>query len=449
MTRGRGAAFILLLAGFAPVCFLTAAPYPDNQDGVNFILGVERYELAEHRPHFPGYVVYVALGKLVSSAGLSAEWALVSVGMISTMAAAGALYLLAAPRAGPAGALALTASFLFIPAVFAFSHKIFSEPLGLALLMAAFAAAPETDGARGRFMASGALAGLLLGARLSWWPFALVLGALAVTRHAAGAFMAGVAAGAAAWLIPMVSLTGGEEMARIALSFTQGHFSEWGGAPGALSAPEGRGALFAANLTHTLGANPSSLSGLVWMGTFAAALATWKPSVPRGRIAWLAGAAAVYLAWLYAGQNVGNARHFLPVVPAALLMLSPFAARFPVLVAAGALSLAVSLMPALEAGAPPSARLRGWLNTLPPDTELLCGATERFFDRYPARARVRYVAHARDLPLEAGGRLHTPVLTLVCDDIPGYMPAGPLRAVFAPRPGDPVDRELRVYDWDD
>lgn len=449
MSRAQGAVFALLLAGFALASFLAAAPYPDNQDGVNFILGVERFELAEHRPHFPGYPVYVALGKLVSSAGLSAEWALVAVGLISTMVAAGALYLLAAPRAGPAGALALTAAFLFIPPVFSFSHKIFSEPLGLALLMAAFAAAPESGGARARFMISGALAGLLMGARLSWWPFALALGALAATRGAAGAYAAGAAVGAGLWFVPMLSLTGGEELARIAFSFTEGHFNAWGGAPGALSAPEGRGAVFVTNLAHTLGANPSSLPGLLWIGTFAAALAAWKPRAPRGRAAWFAGAAILYLAWLYAGQNVGNARHFLPVIPAALLTLASFAARLPALAAAGALALAAALGPALDSGAPPAERLRAWLDTAPPDTELMCGATERFFDRYPSRAHVRHVAYARNMAMEAGGRLHTPRLTLVCDDIPGYTPDGPLRAVFTPRPGDPVDLELRVYDLGD
>lgn len=36
-------------------------------DSVNYALGFERYDILSHQPHFPGYIFYIGLGKLVNS----------------------------------------------------------------------------------------------------------------------------------------------------------------------------------------------------------------------------------------------------------------------------------------------------------------------------------------------------------------------------------------------
>ncbi len=70
------------LAGLALIFALAHAPFIANSlediDSVNFALGVRDFDVAAHRPHPPGYPVYIALGKIataiagaVSSAPLS------------------------------------------------------------------------------------------------------------------------------------------------------------------------------------------------------------------------------------------------------------------------------------------------------------------------------------------------------------------------------------------
>ena len=51
---------VLFLAGHLP--FLITAP--TDIDEANFVLGVRRFDVAAHRPHPPGYPVFIALGKL-------------------------------------------------------------------------------------------------------------------------------------------------------------------------------------------------------------------------------------------------------------------------------------------------------------------------------------------------------------------------------------------------
>ena len=43
----------------------------EDMDSINFALGVEKFDVSSHRPHPPGYPVYIALGK-ISTAALGA-----------------------------------------------------------------------------------------------------------------------------------------------------------------------------------------------------------------------------------------------------------------------------------------------------------------------------------------------------------------------------------------
>src|SRR5213079_2382876 len=43
------------------------APSLEDIDSVNFALGVEHFDVAKHRPHPPGYPVYIALGKVATA----------------------------------------------------------------------------------------------------------------------------------------------------------------------------------------------------------------------------------------------------------------------------------------------------------------------------------------------------------------------------------------------
>src|SRR5436190_23665400 len=54
---------LLGLAFLAP--HVRALPHTlEDMDSINFALGVEKFDVSAHRPHPPGYPVYIALGKI-------------------------------------------------------------------------------------------------------------------------------------------------------------------------------------------------------------------------------------------------------------------------------------------------------------------------------------------------------------------------------------------------
>src|SRR5688572_18099440 len=63
---GTRAAILIAFIGFA-ARLPTLSHAPDNDDAPFFIRGVERFAVAEGRPHWPGYPVYIAAGKLATS----------------------------------------------------------------------------------------------------------------------------------------------------------------------------------------------------------------------------------------------------------------------------------------------------------------------------------------------------------------------------------------------
>lgn len=57
---------LALFVGFLLVRLPFRSRYPVNWDSVQFGLGVQQYDLQHHQPHPPGYVGYIALGKLLN-----------------------------------------------------------------------------------------------------------------------------------------------------------------------------------------------------------------------------------------------------------------------------------------------------------------------------------------------------------------------------------------------
>ncbi len=65
MTVQRVLAALALIFALAHVPFLATSL--EDIDSVNFALGVRDFDVATHRPHPPGYPVYIALGKVATA----------------------------------------------------------------------------------------------------------------------------------------------------------------------------------------------------------------------------------------------------------------------------------------------------------------------------------------------------------------------------------------------
>ena len=238
-----------LLAALAAVFALAHTPFLatslEDIDSVNFALGVRDFDVAAHRPHPPGYPVYIALGKAATAiAGVGADApasaieakALAVLSLLGGIAAIGLLYLVfSSLTRSDVEAIAATAITATCPLLWYLAVRPMSDLPGLAFALASQACLlrawrrqqPGPDGDRrlppavmaasGRMIVLGALlAGLAIGVRSQtmWLTLPLLILVLLdrVGRGVAGALLgAGVmfVIGGLVWGIPMLAASGG------------------------------------------------------------------------------------------------------------------------------------------------------------------------------------------------------------------------------------------------
>lgn len=243
----------------------------EDIDSVNFALGIRDFDVAAHRPHPPGYPVYIALGKLAMVAlsltgdGASAPSfrearALALLSSVAGLVALGFLYVAFSALARPGDrttppwrrvdplAVSATALTMTCPLFSYLAVRPMSDLPGLALALGALACLlgawwrqtpahngdtrlrPPDRAAAGRLVVAGAfLAALAVGLRsqTAWYTLPLLVVVLGdrVGRGVAGALLGAVLAftlGTLAWAVPLIVASGGMEMYLAALGSQAG-----------------------------------------------------------------------------------------------------------------------------------------------------------------------------------------------------------------------------------
>lgn len=444
----------LALAAYAGfIAYSSASFLPDDEDGVNFILGVKDYNPVFHQPHFPGYPVYVALGKIIALWAPSPELALGLVSIIASALSVWVVSCIARSETGAWGGIAASALLAGTGIFTSYSGKIFSEPLALLVLLLWMAALKNCKPRPRDWFLSGLSAGLLLGVRLSWWPFTVAGVYYAYRNSGIKNHLAGICSGILVWLPVMVFVIGPTQLADTAFDFVYGHFFDWGGAITSTNGSSHRFYDWRMNLAQALGVigfEGFRLINAVWIILLAASSYYWIRGNEKVAVAikMLIAGAALYAIWIMAGQNVSKTRHFLPFAPVAVILTLPLFNRWPKAFTALALILLLGgnvLRHDPVIKTPPVFNMAQWLEGAENGSALFCGPAERYFDLYPAKIPVISVKHGDSLRGIIKSRWPEPSAILVCDDIPGVKLTGAPEAVFAARPGDPVDRTLKIY----
>jgi len=210
---------LAIALGLAVVTLLSRWPYRArmlyNWDAVQFALALHEFDIAKHQPHPPGYLLYVALGRLLNASLGDPTLAYVALAMLFSAGTTFVLYSLARRLYDRATAL-IAASLLAVSPLFWFYGSV-----GLTYAGEAFAASVVAWFAYGALTGHvpslywGALAvGLTGGMRqsvlvllLPLWLGSALLGIRSRRRVAiaGGILLASVLA----WLLPMLWLTGG------------------------------------------------------------------------------------------------------------------------------------------------------------------------------------------------------------------------------------------------
>ena len=400
-------AVLLVVAGVA-AGHLTSLPTTlEDIDSVNFALGVRDFDPGQHRPHPPGYPVYIALGK-AATAVTRAAWPegrpdRVEARALAALSLAGALVLVwlvarisasfsrgGAERTAQPGLTqrsALTALLVAAcPLTWYLAARPMSDVPGLAAACAALACIglawwrqhPADDGSRrltaqemaasGRMIVLGALlAGFAVGFRTQtlWITAPLLVLVLAdrAGRGLAGALLgSGVAftVGALAWGIPLVIASGGLNAYLAALGSQAGE--DFAGVEMLYLNPTPRLAAFALMRTFVWPWDSVPLASAVLV---VAALGAVVLLVRERRTALAVAAIALpYLAFHLAFQDTVFSRYALPLVlPVAFLAAVAFDAAGRVGIVAGvglaawSLSVAVPQQRAYAERGSPTARL--------------------------------------------------------------------------------------------
>ena len=309
--------------GLAVVTLLSRWPYRArmlyNWDAVQFALALHEFDIAKHQPHPPGYLLYVALGRLLNASLADPTLAYVALAMLFSAGSTFVLYWLARRIYDRATAV-IAASLLAVSPLFWFYGSV-----GLTYAGEAFAAslvawfAYRALGGHVSSLYWGALAlGLTGGMRqsvlvllLPLWLGSALIGVPSRRRQliAGGILLASVLA----WLLPMLWLTGG------AAAYVGASTQLYGSVLLPTSVLGGSLEITLAQVRYLL---ESTLVGLGPLGLVALILPAYSRRVGWHRPEWF------LLGWMvppivfYMLIHFGQAGYVLTFLPALVILLS-------------------------------------------------------------------------------------------------------------------------------
>ncbi|KFZ42447.1 nucleoporin-interacting protein [Anoxybacillus flavithermus] len=295
--------------------FVYASPFAATWDEVDFALALERYDLLAMQPHFPGYPYFIFGGMLIHSFIDNPAKALAVWNGLLMMSATIPIYLLAKTFVEKKYAWVVTALVQSLSYVMLIVSQPMSEGSALAILwwyVWSLQRALHSDRVDVQLLPLW-LFSVMLGIRLSYIPFGI--GILYVWWKRAYRpkklllYSFGAVAFQFIWIMA-VATTEGEGFWQLALSFTTGHFTKWGGTVSTdeTSFLQRVCILVFYNIIWTGIAKQS-----IWLlSCFVVLLTmTWKritlPSLYRLLL-------LTYFLWALFAQNIEKPRHILPIV---------------------------------------------------------------------------------------------------------------------------------------
>lgn len=312
------------------VRFQYGSSFARSFDTVDFALGVERFDLLEMRPHFPGYPFFILGGMFINifvddpALALSTWNALLSVSTVIPMWFLFRRYL----------SLWLTLSAIVLCQSLPFLNIIISSPLseGMAFSVLWWYLWSLVRAMEQKRWTSDVIVALifsvLLGVRLSYLPVGIGLVLLWYRRWKETNVVYVMVQISAAllfqliWVGALIQSVGGlESFIFISVEFIKGHFTGWGGAVGTTDISmfsRLKTLLFTNFLWVGISAKSFSLL-LLWGGALLIATKTRVMNYHSNRSLWI-WLIGSYGVWVFFAQNVAKPRHILPLVVLIILV---------------------------------------------------------------------------------------------------------------------------------
>lgn len=202
--------FVVFIAAF--LRFSNLSPWLEDWDSVQFALGLHNFSITEHQPHAPGYLLYIALGKLALLIFQDDTKALTTLSAALGSLSILPLYFLTKRIFNQMVAILASVIFAITPIGWMMSEVALTNMPGLFfLLIFAYLVFTSFNQPR-KLILTSIFGGLILGVRFTEFPVIISLLGLAFLWHrqlktitlSIIAFIAGIFS----WLIPLVVITG-------------------------------------------------------------------------------------------------------------------------------------------------------------------------------------------------------------------------------------------------
>ncbi|KXS45356.1 MULTISPECIES: glycosyltransferase family 39 protein [unclassified Candidatus Frackibacter] len=291
------------------------------------------------QPHFPGYPVYIWLGKFINQWVGNEELSLALISAICGGLSVVPFYLLVNRIFNKRFALLAGLYLIFSPLHLILSAKIMSDMMGtlsiLLFLYLTYLSWQKTQYRKWHLISGAVVLGLGLGVRISYFPYSIVLLIslilwykekkelktiiLTLISFISAFFL---------WLSWQTVRAGGLlDFLKIAIDFTVGHFNDWGGT---LVTDSSLGLrliklIYDNILVAGLGFYQSGdsifkliLSGFILLGMISFIL---KVKLTNKDKLFLASWFVPYFLWVIFGQNVAKPRHIITLVPLFIILI--------------------------------------------------------------------------------------------------------------------------------
>ena len=311
---------------------ITSIYYIEDIDSLRFALGIQDYSIINLQPHFPGYPIFIFFAKIVFFFSNSLGITFSVMGGISIFIIIHFTCKLARIELNSPAGLFCSAIIFFNPLLWILSNRYMPDTFGAAIMVAALYFLILHNNFNHKLMVGTFLIGILAGTRLSYLPALIVPVAFAIYKSKTRKnLLYSFVLGNIIWLLPLVWVTGWNDLIIAASKQTIGHFTDFGGT----SITENNWSLRLKNFSSSIWADGFGgyLAGRHWLTIILSTLFAFilmlsvntiiKDFQSNDVTKLLFYSLIVYSIWILFFQNViYKSRHVIPIVIILLYFLA-------------------------------------------------------------------------------------------------------------------------------
>ena len=311
----------------------TSVYYIEDIDSLRFALSIYEYDLAKIQPHFPGYPVFCFIVKGIYFFTNSLSQSFSIIGGFSVFIIILYCSKIFSTTLNSSLGVFLSSIIFFNPLIWLMSNRYMPDLFGLAIACMIICLLIRYDNSESSAYTGFFLSGLLIGIRLSYFPivFFVLANSIFQKKFSIKYLVLCFVLGIIIWLMPLMYITGIDDLILIAKDHTVGHFYDYGGSivtDGNLFLrftkifesiwSDGLGGYWQGRSLNTIIISFQIIS-LIIIGL--------REMIKNIRfeksLLIILISTFIYIVWIYFSQNViYKSRHILPVLPFIFLILN-------------------------------------------------------------------------------------------------------------------------------